>query len=77
MIGQASLLAPDATLPLRKRVEVHIAPLADVRMMLERWHYLHRVRTGQYGMRKLAKMFNVQKGTIGFILKGKTWAHVK
>ena len=47
MIGQASLFAPDAMLPLRKRVEVHIAPLADVRMMLERWHYLHRVRTGR------------------------------
>ena len=47
MIGQASLFAPDETLPLRKRVEVHLVPLADVRMMLERWHYLHRVRTGR------------------------------
>ena len=33
--------------------------------------------TGQYSWRKLARMFNVQKGTIGFILKGKTWAHVR
>lgn len=47
MLGQLSMFAPDSTLPLRRRVEIHIAPLADVRMMLERWHYLHRVRTGR------------------------------
>ncbi len=47
MLGQMTMFAPDATLPLRKRVTVERVGLADVRMMLERFHYLHRVRTGR------------------------------
>jgi hypothetical protein len=47
MLGQMSMFAPDATLPLRKRVTVERIELADVRMMLEQFHYLHRVRTGR------------------------------
>jgi hypothetical protein len=41
------MFAPDMALPLRKRVSVERVELADVRMMLERFHYLHRVRTGR------------------------------
>ncbi len=47
MIGQASLFQPDATLPLRKRVEVQIITVAQARYALEKFHYLHRVRTGR------------------------------
>ena len=47
MLGQMAMFAPDTTLPLRKRVTVERVELADVRMMLERFHYLHRVRTGR------------------------------
>ena len=46
MLGQMTMFAPDATLPLRKRVTVERVELAQVRVMLERFHYLHRVRTG-------------------------------
>lgn len=47
MLGQMAMFAPDTSLPLRKRVSVERVELADVRMMLERFHYLHRVRTGR------------------------------
>lgn len=45
MLGQMSLFKPDETLPLRRRVELDIVSLADVRYMLEQFHYLHRTRT--------------------------------
>ena len=47
MIGQGALFVPDATLPLRKRVEVQIITVAQARYALETFHYLHRVRTGR------------------------------
>lgn len=46
-LGQMAMFAPDVTLPLRKRVSVERVELADVRSMLEGFHYLHRVRTGR------------------------------
>ncbi len=47
MLGQMTMFAPDTSLPLRKRVAVELVELADVRNMLEQFHYLHRVRTGR------------------------------
>lgn len=47
MLGQLSLFAPDETLPLRQRVQVEIISVAQARYALEKWHYLHRVRTGR------------------------------
>ncbi len=47
MIGQQALFVPDATLPLRQRVQVEIITVAQARYALETFHYLHRVRTGR------------------------------
>lgn len=47
MIGQASLFAPETTLPLRKRVAVERIATAQARYALENFHYLHRTRTGR------------------------------
>lgn len=47
MLGQQSLFAPDAELPLRRRVEVQLISVAQARHTLEHFHYLHRCRTGR------------------------------
>ena len=47
MIGQMAMFAPDATLPLRQRVTVELITLAQARHTLEKFHYLHRTRTGR------------------------------
>lgn len=47
MLGQHALFAPDATLPLRRRVEVTRVSVADARNILETRHYLRRARTGR------------------------------
>jgi hypothetical protein len=47
MLGQMSLIPPDATLPLRQRVTIEIITLHQAREALEQFHYLHRVRTGR------------------------------
>ena len=47
ILGQQAMFAPTMDLPLRKRVSIQIAELKDVRFMLQRFHYLHRVRTGR------------------------------
>jgi hypothetical protein len=47
MLGQASLFAPDKSLPLRKRVTVERITVAQARYTLENFHYLHRTRTGR------------------------------
>ncbi len=47
MIGQGSLFVPDVTLPLRRRVSVEIITVAQARHTLEKFHYLHRCRTGR------------------------------
>ncbi len=47
MIGQGALFVPDASLPLRRRVEVEIITIAQARYALENFHYLHRCRTGR------------------------------
>jgi len=47
MIGQMAMFAPDATLPLRQRVQVELISLAQARHTLEKFHYLHRTRTGR------------------------------
>lgn len=47
MIGQASLFAPDAALPLRRRVSVEMISVAEARYALETFHYLHRARVGR------------------------------
>lgn len=47
MIGQIAMFAPDKTLPLRQRVTVELITLAQARHTLEKFHYLHRVRTGR------------------------------
>ena len=47
MLGQRSLFAPEKTLSLRRRVELRRIEVADARFMLERFHYLHRTRTGR------------------------------
>lgn len=47
MIGQLAMFAPDATLPLRHRVTVELISLAQARHTLEKFHYLHRARTGR------------------------------
>lgn len=47
MLGQISLFPPIRTLPLRQRVSLEIVSLSDARYMLEKFHYLHRVRTGR------------------------------
>jgi hypothetical protein len=46
-LGQANLFAPEAGLPLRRRVEVALVDLADVRGILRHCHYLGRSRTGR------------------------------
>ena len=47
MLGQMQLFAPEATLPLRRRVSVELISTADARYMLEQFHYLHRARVGR------------------------------
>jgi hypothetical protein len=47
MLGQMSLFQPDASLPLRQRVQVEIITTAQARYMLEAFHYLHRARVGR------------------------------
>ena len=47
MLGQASLFPPDVSLPLRKRVSLERISVADARYTLEKFHYLHRTRTGR------------------------------
>ena len=47
MLGQASLFPPDMALPLRKRVSLERISVADARYTLEKFHYLHRTRTGR------------------------------
>lgn len=47
MIGQTAMFAPDASLPLRRRVEVVRVNLAEVRGILRHKHYLRRARTGR------------------------------
>ncbi len=47
MIGQMAMFVPDATLPLRHRVSVELITLAQARHTLEKFHYLHRTRTGR------------------------------
>ena len=47
MLGQLSLFAPDKELPLRQRVQVELITTAQARYTLEKWHYLHRCRTGR------------------------------
>jgi len=47
MLGQMVLFAPDKTLPLRRRVQIEIVSLQDVRYMLEQFHYLSRTRVGR------------------------------
>lgn len=47
MLGQQTLFVPDATLPLRQRVQVELITTAQARYALEQWHYLHRARVGR------------------------------
>ena len=47
MLGQQSLFVPDATLPLRRRVQVELITTAQARYTLEQFHYLHRARVGR------------------------------
>lgn len=47
MIGQMALFVPDIALPLRHRVTVELISLAQARHTLEKFHYLHRTRTGR------------------------------
>lgn len=47
MIGQTTLFAPDRQAKLRDRVQVEIAETATIRVVLERFHYLGRARTGR------------------------------
>jgi hypothetical protein len=47
MLGQQSLFVPDHNLPLRQRVTVEIITVAQARYALEKFHYLHRCRTGR------------------------------
>jgi hypothetical protein len=47
MIGQSSLFIPDASAPLRQRVQVELISLKDARYALTQFHYLHRVRVGR------------------------------
>lgn len=47
MIGQMAMFAPDIALPLRHRVSVELISLAQARHTLEKFHYLHRTRTGR------------------------------
>jgi hypothetical protein len=46
-LGQASLFPPDRELPLRKRVEVVRPRAGQARYILQKYHYLHRARTGR------------------------------
>lgn len=46
MIGQSVMFATTEG-KLRNRVELSLCGVADVRQALERWHYLHRARTGR------------------------------
>ena len=46
MIGQCNLFPPEPNLPLRQRVQVDLIPSSHARFVLEKLHYLHRVRTG-------------------------------
>jgi hypothetical protein len=47
VIGQLSLESVDASLPLRRRVSVQLVTLASARQAFEKFHYLHRARTGR------------------------------
>lgn len=47
MLGQMTMFAPDASLPLRQRVSVELITAAEARYTLEKFHYLHRARTGR------------------------------
>lgn len=47
MLNQIALFKPDKSLPLRRRIELQLAELRDVRGILEGMHYLKRVRMGR------------------------------
>lgn len=47
MLGQMTMFAPDAALPLRQRVSVNLITTAEARHTLEKFHYLHRARVGR------------------------------
>jgi hypothetical protein len=47
MLGQITLFSPDKSLPLRRRVQVEVVTTAQARHILEKYHYLHRARTGR------------------------------
>ena len=47
MLNQIALFKPDESLPLRRRVELQLCDLRDVRGILEHRHYLGRTRTGR------------------------------
>jgi hypothetical protein len=47
MIGNRTLFAPDVSEHLRNRVELQIVSLAEARQAFEKFHYLHRARTGR------------------------------
>lgn len=46
-LGQIALFAPEATLPLRQRVQVELTTTQNARYALEQFHYLHRARVGR------------------------------
>jgi len=46
-LGQSKLFAPDHDAPLRDRVEVELVTVAAARQAFEKFHYLHRARTGR------------------------------
>ena len=47
MLNQLDLFPPDPGLPLRRRVTVQLVKLAEVRAILEQFHYLKRARAGR------------------------------
>ena len=48
MLNQISMFdTPDKSAKLKHRVQLEIIELRDARYMLEKFHYLHRTRTGR------------------------------